>query len=339
MSWMHVATESLRVVDSGIVREGHSVDGDYLAERFEVRVRARFFGQMTDPPRVWVRPSGAGGWQAGREHESSIPWGEVVPGSITTADAELLTYVFRMGAPPPGCPSCAPVGWLPRAPEQVRMAWTAWGPRDAPPALRVLRPSPGDVWQAGGYYEVAWEATDPDTISSVYVAWIPEAPGRGTPLGSSRAASGTITAIAPCRTGEGLGKILVGASDQRDGNDATYVEVPIVIEGAECLGFAGAELVLEPPRPNPAPGYVRFRIRALVGDLGQGQIATNLRLAIVDLRGRIVRQLPVLAYDPFHAEAAWNGTDDAGRKLPSGVYLARVDDGARSSSRRFVWLE
>lgn len=64
-----------------------------------------------------------------------------------------------------------------------------------------------------------------------------------------------------------------------------------------------------------------------------------VELALFDLAGHRVRSLhqdPMRAGD--HA-ITWNGCDDTGRALPSGVYLARVRAGADKASARLVLLK
>ena len=50
----------------------------------------------------------------------------------------------------------------------------------------------------------------------------------------------------------------------------------------------------------------------------------DVRLDVLDARGRLVRTLVAERRAEGRHEAAWNGRDDAGRRLPSGVYFARL---------------
>ncbi len=65
--------------------------------------------------------------------------------------------------------------------------------------------------------------------------------------------------------------------------------------------------------------------------------AAEISLRIHDARGRLVAE--PLAAIPLAAGRhviAWEGTDAQGRALPSGVYLARLDDGRQVVSRKLV---
>jgi flagellar hook assembly protein FlgD len=60
-------------------------------------------------------------------------------------------------------------------------------------------------------------------------------------------------------------------------------------------------------------------------------------LSIYDLAGRLVRR--VLATQPLVAgeyEQRWNGRDDAGRAVSSGVYLVLLQAGAEFKTQRMV---
>jgi len=67
--------------------------------------------------------------------------------------------------------------------------------------------------------------------------------------------------------------------------------------------------------------------------------AAHVRLWIYDIGGRLVRTLvdARLAGDAYIAE--WDGCDERGRSLGSGVYFCRLEAGARSLTRKLVVLE
>lgn len=63
-----------------------------------------------------------------------------------------------------------------------------------------------------------------------------------------------------------------------------------------------------------------------------------VRLAIHDVAGRLVRELATGALPAGLHEAAWDGCDDLGLPLASGVYLARLQVGASVGVARLVLL-
>lgn len=93
-------------------------------------------------------------------------------------------------------------------------------------------------------------------------------------------------------------------------------------------GWGGlpARTALGAPLPNPFNPRVE-----LPYDLARPGSA---RLAIFDVRGRLVRELAAAELPAGRYRAVWDGTDAAGRAVPSGAYVARlVTENARSERR------
>ncbi|MEW6753764.1 MAG: FlgD immunoglobulin-like domain containing protein [Candidatus Latescibacterota bacterium] len=91
------------------------------------------------------------------------------------------------------------------------------------------------------------------------------------------------------------------------------------------------------PYPNPFNGSVRLPFRLLR--------SAAAVVSIHDVTGRLVRRidlgrLPVGRYLAGEQAARWDGRDQAGRRVASGVYLYRVEagDGGRAASTRRVVL-
>ncbi len=80
--------------------------------------------------------------------------------------------------------------------------------------------------------------------------------------------------------------------------------------------------------PNPAnPGTC----------LSWSQVeAGSGRLAVHDVAGRRVRTLAVGRFSAGRQTVAWDGRDDGGRRLPAGVYLARLETGRTVAMARLV---
>jgi hypothetical protein len=60
-------------------------------------------------------------------------------------------------------------------------------------------------------------------------------------------------------------------------------------------------------------------------------------LWLYDMRGRLVRRLFQGWQDgPQRYEVPWDGTDDLGRLVGSGVYLSRLEAGSLVESKKMV---
>jgi hypothetical protein len=76
--------------------------------------------------------------------------------------------------------------------------------------------------------------------------------------------------------------------------------------------------------PNPFTTSTRF-----VFTLTGREVPTAMRIQIMTIAGRVVREIPMSELGPLHVgrnitDFAWNGTDQFGDKLARGIYLYRV---------------
>lgn len=85
--------------------------------------------------------------------------------------------------------------------------------------------------------------------------------------------------------------------------------------------------------PNPFGAATRLAFAAAA--------AGPLRLEILDLQGRRLRLLAEAEAAGPGVERAlvWDGRDEAGRRLPSGVYLVRLTNGGASSTRKLLLMK
>jgi flagellar hook assembly protein FlgD len=80
-------------------------------------------------------------------------------------------------------------------------------------------------------------------------------------------------------------------------------------------------------QPNPTSRGARIR-------LGPGSIQGASRVEIFDVRGRLVRRLPLNA----EGAVVWDGRDENGYDVPPGVHLVRSirADGSAIAVKRLV---
>ena len=64
-----------------------------------------------------------------------------------------------------------------------------------------------------------------------------------------------------------------------------------------------------------------------------------VRLAVYNLLGQEVRVLVNESKDAGSFTATWDGTDELGRRVASGIYLYRIQAGDFSASRRMLLLK
>jgi len=62
-------------------------------------------------------------------------------------------------------------------------------------------------------------------------------------------------------------------------------------------------------------------------------------MAVYDLAGRRIRKLVDKVAEPGWHEVIWNGRDDAGRQVGSGVYFCRLESSGTAATRKLILLK
>lgn len=115
-------------------------------------------------------------------------------------------------------------------------------------------------------------------------------------------------------------------TDVLEGTSAIFAWNPISSSTPANL----AKGLLLSPSPNPTQGPAEFRF-SLPAD-------SNAVLALYDLRGQRVRELHNGFTPAGGGVVAWDGTDDHGRRVGQGVYLARLTSPGREVTERLTVL-
>jgi len=107
----------------------------------------------------------------------------------------------------------------------------------------------------------------------------------------------------------------------------------VEIDVSQPTGIAATEMapggtVLLAPYPNPTPGGSTFRFEC-------GSDA-HAELRVVDVQGRLVRRLGAGSYGRGRHAISWDGRDQGGRQVASGVYFVRLSLAGGTQQRRLV---
>jgi hypothetical protein len=135
-----------------------------------------------------------------------------------------------------------------------------------------------------------------------------------TPSDKSRLATGKSTA----------GFTMLAWQDERSGADDIYAQ-NVNSDGSLGRPWAGipddgagqGSLLVGAPRPNPTTGATRVEY-SMPGEAGGA-------LEVYDVRGRLVRKCPVDS--SADGVVSWDGRDDRGALVASGIYFMRIGDG------------
>ena len=84
-----------------------------------------------------------------------------------------------------------------------------------------------------------------------------------------------------------------------------------------------------PPAPNPYHGSTTIRF-AIPGGSG------GVEIAVFDISGRRLRQLANRPFEPGIHALAWDGADEAGRRLAPGMYMVRLTTGDEVRTTRIM---
>jgi hypothetical protein len=91
---------------------------------------------------------------------------------------------------------------------------------------------------------------------------------------------------------------------------------------------------LHPPRPNPFNPACTLSFDVP----GEARGARPVNLAIYDASGRLVRQLVSGPVGTGSQSVLWDGRDNQGRGLGSGVYFARITIGDFAGSQKLTLI-
>jgi len=110
--------------------------------------------------------------------------------------------------------------------------------------------------------------------------------------------------------------------------------VPTGVDVGDADWNASARVVLEQNTPNP------FNPVTTISFVVPGTGAERpVGLAVYDVAGRLIRTLTDESLGPGRHEAAWDGRDETGRSVSSGIYFYRIDIGGASASKKMTLLK
>ncbi len=158
-------------------------------------------------------------------------------------------------------------------------------------------------------------------------AWMPATPTDGTFDAYVESFSWTSLPLGP-----GVHVMEARAQNARGNWSSTYGTDTITVEGGE-VGVDDVVAVpafrLEPARPNPAhnSAIIRYSLTR----------SAPVRVSVHGVTGARVRTLFDGAKEPGSHSVRWNGKDDRGREVPTGVYLVRLESVEGTRSSKLVW--
>ena len=214
----------------------------------------------------------------------------------------------------------------------------AEGEDTTPPSVTVIYPNGGEFIETGDTVLVQWAATDGFGIDSVSI-WFSEDNGAGyARIAGGEPNNSIFVWIAPSSISDSC-LIMVRAYDPSrnegfDASDGVFSVKDITGVGDEDEDEPATPAVyasaLEQNYPNPFNGLTT--IAYTIGE------RCRVELAIFDPSGRLVRGIAQGEREPGRYTTAWNGKDNAGRAVSSGVYFCRIKAGKFRQTRKIVYM-
>ncbi len=127
-------------------------------------------------------------------------------------------------------------------------------------------------------------------------------------------------------------RAVVRARSTYEHGDAASVEIPVTITGSGAPALPST-LTLLGNSPNPFNPETSIRFIVPAGP------RRDYAVRVYDIAGRLVRNLAVGRIDAGAHDVRWDGTDEHGAVVSSGVYLYRVSAGRETQHGKMVLLK
>lgn len=279
-------------------------------------------------------------------------WCEPV-GAVSKTGCTFRTYVFDLSYISGGH-----VGWFPCEPGGVRFAYSINGIRDLlPPAATVSTPDGGETLQAGQSASIQWQVVDEYSEGVVCTILLDLDTAAGTLVWSvaqnqpvDEDGHGSFNwSIPGGLPGGSTYKIRVVAYDTNghqgvDVSNAYFTINPWNGKGGPPPPPDPCQAPCAPPNwtrdfvtdllpvsPNPFNPQTRMRFTLAGPD--------EVSLRVYDVQGRLVATVVEGVQQQGLHEIPWDGADDNGRRLPSGVYFVALSAERRVFTQKFVILK
>jgi len=197
---------------------------------------------------------------------------------------------------------------------------------DESPEVTVISPNGGEIFEVGDTCDITWLATDNVGVDSVGILYSTDAGLSWDTIATGEPNDSLYEWIIPSTPSEScLVKILAydpGLNMGEDESDSLF--------RIRTSGVGGSAPVIRPfltVSPNPFSEHMEIAFSP--GDAGE------VSLRIYDATGRLVKE-----FIPPTASTAltWDGRDESGRKVRSGVYFLRFEAGEYRATEKLLFL-
>ena len=198
-----------------------------------------------------------------------------------------------------------------------------------PPQVTVLAPVGSEVWFQESVHDIEWTATGAIGVAFVDLDYSTDGGASWSSIVSGLANTGSYAWTVPDPPTT-TARVRVTAHDSAEGvgQGASAGDFEIGALMVSVDPRAGASMTLGPTRPNPF--FDRTTIDYALPREGR------TRLEVFDVTGRRVRAVVDQTLDAGVHTATWDGRDESGLVVASGLYLVRLDFNGVALVRRVV---
>ena len=201
-----------------------------------------------------------------------------------------------------------------------------------PPAVSVTAPNGGEEWDVDSEHQITWVATDNKTVDSVSIYYSIDG-GVTFPdtIATREANDSTFAWIVPDTPSDScVVKIVAYDSSLNSAEDVSNAFFSIKgIVGAKSVPEV-ARFGLMQNRPNPFNPLTSIEFSL--------DERARVTLRVYDISGKVVKTLVQETVPAGRHAVKWNGEDEAGRTVASGVYVCRLDTPGKTDMRKMVLL-
>ena len=311
--------------------------------------------QDYQPPSVAVgAPNGGEEWEVASEHE--ITWvatdnkavdsvsiyystdgGATFPYTIATSEANDSSFTWVVPDTPSESCVVKVVAYdssLNEAEDVSNALFAIVPPPDlTPPEVTVVRPNGGEAFYAASEDTIRWVATDNIGVDSVSIYYSTDC-GRTFPytVATGEANDSVYVWTVPDTPSDScIVKVIAydtSLNPGEDVSDAVFgITNPIGSEPAPEVTRFG----LMQNHPNPFNPVTRIEY-----SLDEG---ARVSLRIYDISGSVVKTLVQETMPAGRHTAAWNGQDESGTAVASGIYVCRLEAKGKTAMRKMVLLK
>ncbi len=251
---------------------------------------------------------------SGEPNDSSYPW--IVP--ATPTDSALVRVVAYDAA-------------LNTGEDVSDSLFTIADVDTVPPVVAVTAPTGGESWIIGDTQDITWTATDASGVDSVSLYYSVDGGQSFIEIASGEANDSAYSWTIPNAPSDSALVWIVAYDPFLNTGEATSDSLFMIGEilGVPGDGTVGAKAILPQSVPNP------FTARTVISfSLPEAAVVS---LAVYDVKGRrIATLMDQEELGVAQHQVVWNGVDDNGVKVGSGVYFYQLRAGDVRLSRKLL---